>query len=111
MLILIQQEKTFFINLKSNKYKPKKNTTMKEELLNNGIEVTETRQINKASLYFGLLVITCVTAIISIGMNVRYAINKTNLEYQITQRDSIMMQQEATINELTYDNINLANNK
>lgn len=88
-----------------------KNTTMKEEILNNGIEVTETKQINKASLYFGLLVLTCATSIISIGMNVRYTFEKNNLEFQVKQRDSILMQQEATINELTYDNLNLANNK
>lgn len=84
---------------------------MKEDLLNNGIEQTETKQINKASLYFGLLVLTCATSIISIGMNVRYTFEKNNLEFQVKQRDSILMQQEATINELTYDNLNLVNNK
>lgn len=33
------------------------------------------------------------------------------MEFQISQRDSIIHMHEAHINELTYDNINLANNR
>ena len=74
---------------------------MKEEILNNGIEATETKQVNKSALYFGLLVVVSVTAIISIGMNVRNSIINSNLQYQIEQRDSIIYTCKGEIDELT----------
>lgn len=78
---------------------------MKEELLNNGVDVVETRQINKSALYFGLLIVTGVVAIISIGINVRSSVIETNLEYQVKQRDSLINEYVAQIDALTYNAI------
>lgn len=74
---------------------------MKEEILNNGIEATETKQINKAALYFGMLVVVSLTSIISLGFNLRNSIINKNLEYQIKQRDSIIYTCKGEIDELT----------
>ena len=74
---------------------------MKEEILNNGIEATENKQISKVALYFGLLLVISITAIISIGMNVRNSIINSNLHYQIQQRDSIIYTCKGEIDELT----------
>jgi hypothetical protein len=81
---------------------------MKEDLLNNGIEKTETKQINKASLYFGLLVITSLSTIIFLGISIRLSIVNEQLDYQIKQRDVIIKQMDATNQELTYDNLTLS---
>lgn len=85
-----------------------KNTTMKKDILNNGIEATETKHINKVALYFGLLVVVSITAIISIGMNVRNSIINSNLHYQIQQRDSIIYTYKGEIDELTLNNYYLS---
>lgn len=76
---------------------------MKEEILNNGIEAVETRQINKSSLYFGLLIVTGVIGIISIGFNVRSSVVEDSFEYQIKQRDSIINEYISQIDALTYN--------
>ena len=81
---------------------------MKEDLLNNGIEKTESSHINKASLYFGLLVITSLATIIFLGIAIRLSIVNEQLNYQIEQRDVIIRQMDATNQELTFDNINLS---
>jgi hypothetical protein len=81
---------------------------MKEDLLNNGIEKTESKQINKASLYFGLLVITSLATIIFLGIAIRMSTVNEQLDYQIKQRDLIIKQMDATNQELTFDNINLS---
>jgi hypothetical protein len=78
---------------------------MKEELLNNGVDAVETRQINKSALYFGLLIVTGVVAIVSLGINVRNSVVETNLEYQIKQRDSLINDYVSQIDELTYNAI------
>jgi hypothetical protein len=78
---------------------------MKEELLNSGVDAVETRQINKSALYFGLLIVTGVIAIISLGINVRNSVVETNLEYQIKQRDSIINEYASQIDILTYNAI------
>ena len=81
---------------------------MKEDLLNNGIEATESNHINKASLYFGLLVITSLSTIIFLGISIRLSIVNEQLDYQIKQRDVIIKQMDATNQELTYDNLTLS---
>ena len=81
---------------------------MKEDLLNNGIEKTESSHINKASLYFGLLVITTLATIIFLGISIRLSIVNEQLDYQIKQRDVIIKQMDATNQELTYDNLTLS---
>lgn len=81
---------------------------MKEDLLNNGIEKTESSHINKASLYFGLLVITSLATIIFLGISIRLSIVNEQLDYQIKQRDVIIKQMDATNQELTYDNLTLS---
>jgi hypothetical protein len=81
---------------------------MKEEILNNGIEATENKQVNKASLYFGLLVITSLATIIFLGISIRLSIVNEQLEYQIKRRDVIIRQMDATNQELTYDNLTLS---
>ena len=81
---------------------------MKEDLLNNGIEKTESKQINKVSLYFGLLVITSLATIIFLGISIRLSIVNEQLDYQIKQRDVIIKQMDATNQELTYDNLTLS---
>ena len=86
----------------------KTNTTMKEDLLNNGIEKTESSHINKASLYFGLLVITSLATIIFLGISIRLSIVNEQLDYQIKQRDLIIKQMDATNQELTFDNLTLS---
>ena len=81
---------------------------MKEDLLNNGIEKTESSHINKASLYFGLLVITSLATIIFLGIAIRLSIVNEQLDYQIKQRDLIIKQMDATNQELTFDNLTLS---
>lgn len=81
---------------------------MKDDLLNNGLEKTENSHINKASLYFGLLVITSLSTIIFLGISIRSSANVENLEYQVHQRDCIIKQLEANNNELIYDNLMLS---
>jgi len=74
---------------------------MKKDILNNGIDAVETKQINKSTLYFGMLVIVSLTAIISLGFNLRNSVINKNLEYQIKQRDSIIYTYKGEIDELT----------
>ena len=81
---------------------------MKDDLINNGLEKTENSHINKASLYFGLLVITTLSTIIFFGLSVRSSVMNDNLEFQVHQRDCIIKQLEATNNELIYDNLMLS---
>ena len=81
---------------------------MKNDLLNNGIEATENKQVNKANLYFGLLVITSLAAVIFLGVSVRTSVTNEQLKYQVDQRDLIMKQLDATNQELTYDNLTLS---
>jgi len=81
---------------------------MKDEILNNGIEATETKQLNKSALYFGLLVVVSITAIISLGFNLRNSIINSNLQYQIQQRDSIIYTYKGEIDELTVNNYELS---
>jgi hypothetical protein len=78
---------------------------MKEEILNNGVEAVEIKQINKSALYFGLLIVTGVVAIVSLGINVRNSVVETNLEYQIKQRDSLINDYVSQIDALTYNAI------
>lgn len=75
---------------------------MKEEILNNGVDAVEIKQINKSALYFGLLIVTGVVAIISIGINVRNSVVESNLEYQVKQRDSLINEYVGQIDALTY---------
>lgn len=81
---------------------------MKEQLINKGLTATENNYINKASLYFGLLVITTLSTIIFLGISIRSSVNNENLEFQVHQRDCIIKQLEATNNELIYDNLMLS---
>jgi hypothetical protein len=81
---------------------------MKKDILNNGIDAVETKQINKSALYFGLLVVVSITAIISLGFNLRNSIINSNLQYQIQQRDSIIYTYKGEIDELTLNNYYLS---
>lgn len=84
---------------------------MKTEILNKGLDsVIDAKQRNINNLVFIVFVMTIVAFICAVLLS--HQTKKVEaMEFQISQRDSIIHMHEAHINELTYDNINLANNR
>jgi hypothetical protein len=82
---------------------------MKNEILDNGIEKTiSSKQRNINNLVFITFVMSLTALICAVMLAVQT--RKTEaLEFQVSQRDSIIAAQNAHLNELTFDNINLAN--
>lgn len=84
---------------------------MNKEILENGIEKTiDSKQRSINNLVFITFVMT-LTAFICAVLLSHQTKKVEAMEYQISQRDSIIHMQEAHINELTFDNINLVNQK
>jgi energy-converting hydrogenase Eha subunit H len=84
---------------------------MKTEILNKGLDsVIDSKQRNINNLVFITFVMT-LTAFICAVLLSHQTKKVEAMEFQISQRDSIIHMHEAHINELTYDNINLANNR
>ncbi len=84
---------------------------MKNEILNKGLEaVTESKQrtINNLVFMLFVMVLTAFTTSILLAHKTKESEAK---DFQISQRDSIIHMHEAHINELTFDNINLANQR
>ena len=81
---------------------------MKNEIIKNGIEVTNENYNSQKALYFGIIVIMVLTLSIFICVAIRNSIVNDNLKYQIQQRDSIIYKQNAENNELTHDNLILS---
>lgn len=82
---------------------------MKNEILNDGIEKTiSDKQRNFNNMIFITFVMSVTALITSIMLAVQT--KKTEaLEFQVSQRDSIIAAQNAHLNELTFDNVNLLN--
>jgi hypothetical protein len=84
---------------------------MKNEILNKGLEATiDSKQRTINNLVFMLFVMV-LTAFVSIVLLAHRTKESEAKDFQISQRDSIIHMHEAHINELTYDNINLVNQK
>jgi hypothetical protein len=84
---------------------------MKQEILENGIEKTiDCKQRNFNNMLF-VTFITSLTAFISLIVLFHTQSENEALKHQIIQRDAIIAEQTAHLNELTFDNINLVNNK
>lgn len=82
---------------------------MKNEILNDGIEKTiSNKQRNFNDMIFITLIMSLVALITTVMLVVQT--RKTEaFEFQVSQRDSIIAAQNAHLNELTFDNIKLAN--
>ena len=82
---------------------------MKNEILENGIEKTiSCKQRNFNNMLF-ITFITSLTAFISLIVLFHTQSENEALKHQIIQRDAIIAEQSAHLNELTFDNINLTN--
>jgi hypothetical protein len=82
---------------------------MKNEILENGIEKTiDCKQRNFNNMLF-VTFITSLTAFISLIVLFHTQSEKEALKHQVKQRDAIIAEQNAHLNELTFDNINLTN--
>jgi hypothetical protein len=83
---------------------------MKQEILENGIEKTiDCKQRNFNNMLF-VTFITSLTAFVSLIVLFHTQSENEALKHQIIQRDAIIAEQTAHLNELTFDNINLTNN-
>lgn len=84
---------------------------MKNDLINNGIEATENKHMTISDLKTGIIItlalLLAILSCIAITQRYRVVMAKDKIEAQ----NEIIAMQQATINELTFDNMNLVNNK
>ena len=87
---------------------------MKGQLLNNGIEHTENKHMTISDLKTGIIIMLVLVASILSCTTCTYCTKYNNLSGITSHNDSIqndeIAQKEATINELTHDNMSLVNN-
>jgi hypothetical protein len=82
---------------------------MKQEILENGIEKTIDSKTRNFNNMIFITFISSLTAFICLIVLFHTQREKEALKYQVSQRDVIIAEQKATINELTFDNFNLVN--
>ena len=82
---------------------------MKKEILENGIEKTIDSKTRNFNNMIFITFISSLTAFICLIVLFHTQREKEALKYQVSQRDAIIAEQKATINELTFDNFNLVN--
>jgi hypothetical protein len=82
---------------------------MKQEILENGIEKTIDSKTRNFNNMIFITFISSLTAFICLIVLFHTQREKEALKYQVSQRDAIIAEQKATINELTFDNFNLVN--
>jgi hypothetical protein len=82
---------------------------MKKEILENGIAKTIDSKTRNFNNMIFITFISSLTAFICLIVLFHTNNEKEALKYQVSQRDAIIAEQKATINELTFDNFNLVN--
>lgn len=84
---------------------------MKNDLINNGVDATENKVMTISDLKTGVIItlvlITSILTCVTFTQMYRANMAKDKIEAQ----NEIIAMQQATINELTFDNMNLVNNK
>lgn len=79
---------------------------MKEQLINNGIEPTEQRQMTFESALFLLIALLTLSTIIFSCLYANSLNNEKQYLYKMHEKDSLNASLHAINNELTYDNLN-----
>ena len=87
---------------------------MKNNILNNGLQHTEEKHLSISDLKTGWIIVLGIIAVILSCTTCTYCTKYNNLSGITSHNDSIqndeIAQKEATINELTHDNMSLVNN-
>jgi uncharacterized membrane protein len=88
---------------------------MKDQLLNDGLTATENKHMTISDLKTGIIIMLVLVASILSCTTCTYCSNYHGLSKMTEYNDSLQNEklatQQATINELTHDNMNLVNNK
>jgi hypothetical protein len=84
---------------------------MKDQLLNEGLTATENKHMTISDLKTGLLLVLGFLLCIAICTTGHYYTKAKNMEHRFNQCSEIEAINQATINELTHDNMNLVNAK
>lgn len=83
---------------------------MKDQLLNEGLTATENKHMTISDLKTGLLLALGFSLCIAICSTAHYYTKAKNMEFKLNQCSELNAINQATINELTHDNLNLVNN-
>jgi len=84
---------------------------MKEQLLNEGLTATENKHMTVSDLKTGIIVVLTLITSILLCVTFTQIYRVSQYKAKIEAQNEIIAMQQATINELTHDNLNLVNNK
>jgi hypothetical protein len=83
---------------------------MKEQLLNEGLTATENKHMTVSDLKTGIIVVLTLITSILLCVTFTQIYRVSQYKAKIEAQNEIIAMQQATINELTHDNLNLVNN-